>query len=377
MAASVIPISSDSFKESVGSHVPRLIFFGAILALIPVIPVIPTEVLIVPADPLVAPKVGAIFVTSLAGVLDLVDYSSFNSDPSKDSLPPAPKLPLVSPFLCSDDSEADSESEPAEQRPERHVSLTVHDVIVLRWRDRVASRLSSPSGSLSHDTFSPSSEFPVAPVVAPPEIHRRIEILIRPGEAILFGRPYRTHPNGPRKLLNARKRVVPVPTRRLTWRRVSHHSSDHHSSLDFTLDSSFSGSSSDSSLDTSSGSPSDSLSDTSSVHSLGFDASGQTHSGPSIRVTSSSLVYPPVMTLRYSEVFRHWRSAPLSTPYLPTTSESSLDSSSKRSLDLSLLSVGPSRKRCRSPTTSIPSSTPISRSIAPTYVDLLPPCKTF
>ncbi|GKG38918.1 hypothetical protein Tco_0460630, partial [Tanacetum coccineum] len=88
-------------------------------------------------------------------------------------------------------------------------------------------------------------------------------------------RPYCTHLNGPCKLLTARKRVGPFPARRLAWRRVSHRSSDRHSSPDFTSDSSSSGSSSDSSSDSSSsGSPSDSLSDTSSVHSLGFDASG-------------------------------------------------------------------------------------------------------
>ncbi|GKG22763.1 hypothetical protein Tco_0388066 [Tanacetum coccineum] len=78
----------------------------------------------------------------LLRVLDLVDYSSsFDSDPSEDSLHVAPELPLVSPFLCSDDSEADSESDYAEQRPEKNESLT------------------------------PSSEFPLAPVVAPPGIH--------------------------------------------------------------------------------------------------------------------------------------------------------------------------------------------------------------
>ncbi|GJU05949.1 hypothetical protein Tco_1122379 [Tanacetum coccineum] len=83
MAAPVIPISPDSFEESVG---------------------------------------GAVFVTSPIGVLDLVDYSSSDSDPSKDSLPPAPELSLVLPFLCSDNSEADTESEPAKQRP-RGMSL--------------------------------------------------------------------------------------------------------------------------------------------------------------------------------------------------------------------------------------------------------------
>ncbi|GKG56597.1 hypothetical protein Tco_0579921, partial [Tanacetum coccineum] len=92
------------------------------------------------------------------------------SDPSEDSLPPAPELPLVSPFLCSDDSEVDNESEPAEQRPDRHESHVVHDAMVLRWRDRVASRPSLPPRSSSHDTFVPSSEFPIALVVAPPMI---------------------------------------------------------------------------------------------------------------------------------------------------------------------------------------------------------------
>ncbi|GKC65712.1 reverse transcriptase domain-containing protein [Tanacetum coccineum] len=184
--------------------------------------------------------------------------------------------------------------------------------------------------------------------------------------------------NWPRKFLTAKNRVGPFPARRLTWRRVSHRSLDCNSSQEFTSDSSSSGSSSDSSSDSSSlGSPSDSLSDTSSVHSSGFDASGQTHSGPSTRVASSRLVYPSVINPRFSEAFSHWRSAPLSTPYPPTTSESSLDSSSERSLDSSSLFVGPSCKRCRSLITSVPSSTPVSRPIVPTHTDLLPLRKRF
>ncbi|GJS22169.1 hypothetical protein Tco_0450801, partial [Tanacetum coccineum] len=70
------------------------------------------EVPIATTDPIVTPEVGAVSVISPTRVLELVDYlSSFDSDPSKDYLP-------------------------AEQRPERHESLT------------------------------PSSEFPLAPVVA-------------------------------------------------------------------------------------------------------------------------------------------------------------------------------------------------------------------
>ncbi|GKA91788.1 hypothetical protein Tco_0813713 [Tanacetum coccineum] len=243
LSALIIPILSYSSKESVGSHVPRVILFGAIPVVILVfpvlpaeVPIVPAEVPIVPADPLVAPEVGAFYVTSPVRVLNLIDYSSFDSDPSKDSLPLAPELPLVSPFLCSDDSEADSE---------------------------VASRPSSPSGSSSHNTLAPSSEFPVAPTC---------------------------------------------------METVSHRSSDHHSSPDFTLESS----SSSSSLDSSSGSPLDSLLDTSSVHSSECDTPGHTHSGPSTRVASS-----------------------------------------------------------RSHTASVPSSTLVSRLIAPTHVDLLPLCKRF
>ncbi|GKA97557.1 hypothetical protein Tco_0825451, partial [Tanacetum coccineum] len=307
--ALVISISSYSFDESVGSHVPRVILFGNIPISILVIPVVPAEVPITLADPLVAPEVGAVSVISPTGVLDLVDYSS-SSDygPSEDSLPISPELPLVSPFLCSDDSEADSESEPAEQRHERHESLT------------------------------PSSEFPLKPVVSSPGIRQRPAILVRPSEAIPFGRPNRTHPNWPH----------------------------------FTSDSSSSSLSLDSSSDISSGLSSDSYSDSSSVHSSGCDASGQSHSGPSTRVVSPRLVDPPVRTPRCSKAFMCWRSAPLSTFYPLMTLESSLDSSSNKSLDSSSPSARPSRKRCISPDTLVLSSTHISRSIAPALADVSP-----
>ncbi|GKE30894.1 hypothetical protein Tco_1446278, partial [Tanacetum coccineum] len=263
-------------------------------------------------------------VVSPAGVLDLVDYSpSFDFDPSEDSLPPAPDLPFVSPFLCSDDTEADNESEPAEQR------------LV----------------SSSHDTLAPLSEFPLAPVVAPHRIRQRSATLVRPDEAIPFGRPYRTHPNGPRKLLTARKRV-PFSSHRLAWRRVSHHSSDRHSS------------------------PNSSSSSAPSDHSLSGHTPPDTTDADSStpqRFVHRSLARTP----RHSEAFRRWRVAPLSTPYPSTTSESSLGSSSKRLLDSSSPFSRPSHKRCRSPTASVPLSTHVSRSIAPTPADLLPPRKRF
>ncbi|GKF01266.1 hypothetical protein Tco_0028189, partial [Tanacetum coccineum] len=64
---------------------------------------------------------------------------------------------------------------------------------------------------------------------------------------------------------------------------------------------------------------------------------------------------------------------PLPTDYI----KSSLGSSFERSLDSSSPSSRPSHKRCRSPTTSVPSPTYVSRSIAPTLADLLPPRKRF
>ncbi|GJZ00623.1 putative reverse transcriptase domain-containing protein [Tanacetum coccineum] len=170
----------------------------------------------------------------------------------------SPNVPLVLPFLCSDDSEAVDESKPAEQRPV----------------------------SSSHDTLAPLSK--VSPCT--------------------FG---------------------PIPARRLTWRRVSHHSSDRHSSPDSS----------------SSSSPSD--------HSL----SGHT---------------PPDTIDADSSTPQRFRSASLSTPYPPTTSESSLGSSFERLLDSSSPSFRPSRKRCRSPTALVPSPTHDSRSIAPTLTNLLP-----
>ncbi|GKE07486.1 putative reverse transcriptase domain-containing protein, partial [Tanacetum coccineum] len=86
---------------------------------------------------------------------------------------------------------------------------------------------------------------------------------------------------------------------------------------------------------------------------------------------------PPRRAPRCSEAFRRWCAAPLSTWYPPTTSESSSGDSSERPMHLSSHSARPSRKRCRSSVDSVPSFTPVMRSLAPTHVDLLPPRKRF
>ncbi|GJS60227.1 hypothetical protein Tco_0655011 [Tanacetum coccineum] len=61
---------------------------------------------------------------------------------------------------------------------------------------------------------------------------RRRLVIRSPGEAIPFGRPYRTHPNGPRKLLTARKRVGPfAPARRISIEDAFTSLPDHHFTL--------------------------------------------------------------------------------------------------------------------------------------------------
>ncbi|GJY43258.1 hypothetical protein Tco_0431471 [Tanacetum coccineum] len=189
----------------------------------------------------------------------------------------------ISPFLCTDSFEApDSFDGPPSQDP--------YVATVACWRSRVTARPSS------------SSEFPIAPVMPPRELSPQ--------------------------LLTARKRVGPLPSRRLASRHASPRSSDHHSSS------------------------SSSSSDSSPVHSLGLDASDQAHSGPSTRDVSPRLCYPPRRAPRRSEAFRRWCAAPLSTLYPPTTSESSSGDLSKRPLHSSSHSARPSRKRCRSPVDS-------------------------
>ncbi|GJR19993.1 hypothetical protein Tco_0968520 [Tanacetum coccineum] len=181
MAAPVISISSDVSLESVGSSFPQVILIGSI-----------------PVKVSVAPEVGAAAVASPAGVLELDTHSSLEFDPSESSPPPVSVAHMVSPFLCLNNSESDTEI------LERHVSPTPHDAMLTRWRSRVASGSSSPTTStLEIPTapilptpsaiVAPSSEYPLAPVVAPPGIHRRRAILIRPGEDIPIALRYTSH----------------------------------------------------------------------------------------------------------------------------------------------------------------------------------------
>ncbi|GKC11417.1 hypothetical protein Tco_1008199 [Tanacetum coccineum] len=109
MATPVISISSDVSFESVGSSFPRVILIGFISIEVPV-----------------APEVGAAVVASLSEVLELDTHSSSEDDPLESSPPRVLVAPMVSPFLCLDDSESDTEM------PERHVSPIPHDAMLTR-----------------------------------------------------------------------------------------------------------------------------------------------------------------------------------------------------------------------------------------------------
>ncbi|GJT19096.1 hypothetical protein Tco_0877802 [Tanacetum coccineum] len=271
MATSAIVISSDSSDKSVGSPPSRVILFCNILTVIPSTSVVaPESSTIAPIISSAAPVVETTLVASPTGMCGLVPYSGFDSDSPEEMSSPEhiSPLPAISPFLCTDSFKApDSSDGPPSQDP--------YVATVARWRSR---------------------------------------------EAIPFGRPYRTHLNGPRKLLTVRKRVGPLPTRRLACRHALPRSSNHRSS------------SSNSSLDSS------------PVHSSGLDASDQAHSGSSTRGVPPRLCYPPRRAPRRSEAFRRWCAAPLFTL-------SSVD--------------------------FVPSSTPVMGSLAPTRADLLPPRKMF
>nr|GEX55078.1 hypothetical protein [Tanacetum cinerariifolium] len=125
IAALVISISSDASVESVGSFFPLVILIGSIFVEVPV-----------------APEVRAATVASPVGVLKLDTHSLSKADPSE-SLPPTVSIaPMVLPFMCSDDSESDTE---------------MPDILGLR---RVVPKNYNPKG----ERFLIASRFPTPPL---------------------------------------------------------------------------------------------------------------------------------------------------------------------------------------------------------------------
>nr|GEU72778.1 reverse transcriptase domain-containing protein [Tanacetum cinerariifolium] len=143
MTASDIIVFSYSSDESVESPPSQVILFGDIPTVIPFISMVAPETsTTAPVISSVAPMIKTTIVASPIGLYSLVPYSDFDSN-----------------------------------LPDEMDSL------------KVTTSSSSPSA------------FPIAPVTALPGTRRRAAILIRPREAIPLGRPYRTHPNGPRRVM--------------------------------------------------------------------------------------------------------------------------------------------------------------------------------
>ncbi|GJU26637.1 hypothetical protein Tco_1165258 [Tanacetum coccineum] len=333
MAALVISISSDLSDESVGSYPVSYsywfyFYYGPCCT-----------------------EGGAAAVALLARVLELDTHSSSKTDPSESLLPPVPVAPMVSPFLCSNDSESDT------KMPDRHVSSTPHNVMLARWRSRVTSRSSSPTTSTSEILTAPIPPAPstdiISPIDAPPGIRRRRAILIRLGQDIPVGRLYRTYPGGPCRALTARKSVRPLPSHRLALRYTSHHL-DRFTSRSSLDHSSFDHSSADHSL---------------ADHTSGHSTSDQSLSRHSLR--SLPLGMRPML----------WLQSPVSSIHFSSTTESSPSDSPATTLDrhshLPSHYVIPSHKRCRSLATTMPSSIPTSGALVPTRANLLPPRKRF
>ncbi|GKA47266.1 hypothetical protein Tco_0740149 [Tanacetum coccineum] len=158
MAASTIAISFDSSDECVGSLPSRVILFGDILLFIPSTYVVaPKTSTIAPVISSAAHVVETTLVASPTGLCGLVPYSDSDSDSPDEMSSPEhiSSLPVISPFLCTDSSEAlDSSDGPPSQDP--------YVATISRWRSRVTARPSS------------SSEFPIAPITTPSRIRRRL-----------------------------------------------------------------------------------------------------------------------------------------------------------------------------------------------------------
>ncbi|GKF73185.1 hypothetical protein Tco_0219517, partial [Tanacetum coccineum] len=181
MAASAISISSNSSDKSVGSPPSRVILFGDIPTVIPSTSMIAPETsAIAPVISSAAPVAETTLVASPTGLCGLVPYLDSDSDlpDEMDSSEHITPLPATSPFLYTDSPEAsDSSDGPPSQDP--------YVTTVARRRSKTTTRSSLPS------------DYPIALVTASPGTRRPSTILIRPGEAIPFGQPYRTHPDRP------------------------------------------------------------------------------------------------------------------------------------------------------------------------------------
>ncbi|GJU32108.1 hypothetical protein Tco_1175697 [Tanacetum coccineum] len=242
-------------------------------------------------------QVVEIAIAPPARVLDLIIHPSTEIGPSD-----VPELPMVSPFLCSDDSDSDLESEPADKIPERYVSLRLYDDVVSRCPIPPTLSIEIATTSLVCDTLT-------LVITASSAVHSRIRTTTRKSTF------------GLRPLMTPARSAAPRAMR---------------ASLSAPLfESSSSSSSSGSALHTSESSPT-SLHDT-QISSL--------------------------------EDSSHHSTETARTPSGPLNCTSSYDTPS------SSTSTGPSRKKCRSSASSVPSTVHLVGALSPIRADILPPRK--
>nr|GEY63369.1 hypothetical protein [Tanacetum cinerariifolium] len=235
------------------------------------------------------------------------DTRSSEAYPTESSLPPVSVAPMVSPFLVASRSSSPTTS-----------TLEIPTAPILPVPSAIASFggvtdwYPEPRSRVVSRSSSPTTstlEIPTAPILPVPSA------IVAPSTDIIL--------------------PVDAPPR-------IHHSSSDHSSSGHSI--------------------------------LGHYVSG--HTPPFTTIANSSVpsrfVDPPLArTTRYSEAYRRWRSASLSTMYPPTTSKSSDGDSSSES------SARPSFKRRRSFAATVTLFINASRDLVPSRADLLLPRKRF
>nr|GEY07223.1 putative reverse transcriptase domain-containing protein [Tanacetum cinerariifolium] len=158
MAISVISVSSNSFKDSVGTPARRVILFGTIpttiLDTIPVIapPTTQTDITGIPTyTPIITPTIPPSPDYTPAS-LDYSPASETKSDPSEDpSSGHIPPLPAVSPFLSSDDDTTDSDT--PDTRPSPTYDTPFTEITASTQRSPVIHHSSSRHSLSDHSSL--------------------------------------------------------------------------------------------------------------------------------------------------------------------------------------------------------------------------------
>nr|GEU97754.1 hypothetical protein [Tanacetum cinerariifolium] len=250
-----------------------------------------------------------VFVDVLACFISGLHIVSPTISPSPDYTPATPEY---TPASLDYSPASDTESDPSKDPSSDHIPL-----------------LPTTSPFLSSTDDSSESDIPDTPPL--PTLT---------GQPILYGRPYCYHLNGSVHMMTVRKRVGLLPTHRVAVRHSVNYSSLDH----FSTDDSLRASSSSSSLETSSDSSLDVLPDSASSHS----SLDQSLPVPSSGMRPSHHLCSLVTSI-------HRSSAAISA-------RPSHDSSS----------VSPSRKRSRSPATSVSLSLHVPRALSYARADHLP-----